>query len=469
MEPPDLRRLLSNVPLRTVLIVPFVLQILGAVGLVGYLSFRNGQQAVNELAGQLRSEMSARIEGELKGYLESPHGFNRINSATFAEGQFDMVEGRNAVQFLRQVQVSDFIYASYCGDQTGQYLGAYRYTPEDNQTTIALSVSNAGSDYNLDFHRIGTTGDKGSLLQRFRPYDPRQRPWYGSAVKAERPIWSEVYLDFATGLPTITASEPVYGQNNRLIGVCATDVVLLQELRQFLANLSIGDSGIAFVMDRSGALLSSSTDEPLTTGEGEAMTMLQAVDSSDRLIQATTSDLQQRFGSFEEIYSPQQIDFKLPRDGLDLMGGEHLFVEVLPFQDDRGLDWLIVIAVPESDFMSQIYANTRNTVLLSIVALAIATGVGIVTARWVIRPLLELNNAAKDIAKGELDRTVEIHRSDEVGELANSFNAMAGQLQESFQTLEAKNAELQHLDKLKDEFLANTSHELRTPLNGMIG
>ena len=469
MNPRSLRRRLSNVPLRTVLIVPFVLQILGAVGLVGYLSFRNGQQAVNELAGQLRGEMSARIQGELEGYLDSPHGFNRINGATFAEGQFDMAEGSNAAQFLRQIQVLDFTYATYCGDQSGQYLGAYRYTTDDNLTTIALSVSNAGSGYNLDFYSMGTTGDKGSLLKRFRPYDPRQRPWYGAALKAERPIWSEVYLDFATGLPTITASEPIYGKDDRLIGVCATDVVLLQELRQFLANLSIGNSGIAFVMDRSGALLSSSTDEPLTQGEGENMTMLQAIDSSDRLIRATTNELKQRFGRFEAIDQSAQMAFKLEGDGVSLTGGERLFVEVLPFQDVRGLDWLIVVAVPESEFMAQIDANTRNTIGLSVVALMIATGVGILTARWVIRPLLELNDAAKDIAKGGLDRTVEIQRSDEVGELADSFNAMAAQLQESFQTLEAKNAELQHLDTLKDEFLANTSHELRTPLNGMIG
>jgi len=46
---------------------------------------------------------------------------------------------------------------------------------------------------------------------------------------------------------------------------------------------------------------------------------------------------------------------------------------------------------------------------------------------------------------------------------------MASQLQTSFATLENQNQELQQLDKLKDEFLANTSHELRTPLNGMIG
>lgn len=53
--------LLAKIRLRTVLIVPFVTLTVLAVGLVGYFSFRNGQQAVNEVAYQLRAEITVHL------------------------------------------------------------------------------------------------------------------------------------------------------------------------------------------------------------------------------------------------------------------------------------------------------------------------------------------------------------------------------------------------------------------------
>ena len=60
-----IERILKNtaqkIPLRTTLVVPFVLQIAIAVGLVSYLSFRNSQQAIEDLVTQLSSKVTGQI------------------------------------------------------------------------------------------------------------------------------------------------------------------------------------------------------------------------------------------------------------------------------------------------------------------------------------------------------------------------------------------------------------------------
>jgi sigma-B regulation protein RsbU (phosphoserine phosphatase) len=431
---PFLTRLSRKASLRNVLIIPFILQLLAAVGLISYLTFLNSRESVSKLASQLRSEMSSRIEAELNIYLESPYQFNHLNAASLAQGQFDLQNSSNAVQFLRQVQLSPFIYASYCGDESGEYLGAYRHA-EDNFAPPGMWVSNAASGYILHSYSIDTNGNRQALVEIGNPYDPRQRPWYKAAIASRAATWGDVYSDFLSGLPTLTASEPVYDSNDRLIGVCAIDVKLPQDFRQFLANLSIGQTGKAFVMDRSGILVSSSTDEPITKKEGEEITLIQAIDSSEPLIRETAQYLTNQFGNLNELRQPQQLDFSLNQ--------ERQFVQVLPLQNDQGLDWLIVLVVPESDFMAQIHASARTTLWLCLLTLGVTTLSGILIARWVARPISQLGHASQIIAQGDLDHRVNVDGIEEIETLGQSFNKMADQLRDSFTALEQVNQTLE--------------------------
>lgn len=71
------------------------------------------------------------------------------------------------------------------------------------------------------------------------------------------------------------------------------------------------------------------------------------------------------------------------------------------------------------------------------------------------RPLKEIKDAARSIAGGEFGKRLSIVSSDEIGELANSFNQMA--------------VDLQNLEEMRRGFIANVSHELRTPMTSIRG
>jgi len=91
----------------------------------------------------------------------------------------------------------------------------------------------------------------------------------------------------------------------------------------------------------------------------------------------------------------------------------------------------IVVVVTEADFMERINANTRTTILLCLVALMVATLLGLVTSRWITKPIMRLSTASKalarhirtpEFARGDLFEKVEVKGVDELGVLASSFN-----------------------------------------------
>ncbi|MEG4802044.1 response regulator [Microcoleus sp. ARI1-B5] len=441
-------RIAGKFPLRTVLIVPFVLQIVGTVGLVGYLSYRNGQQAVEDLAYQLINQVNEGVEQNLQHYLDVPKHINQSFAAAIRTRVLDWKNFAGLESyFAQQLQIYPTVSGMAIATEQKEFLTVERSLASDS---LAIRVMDKSTDYAFHRYTADRQGKRIKLTKVRHDYDPHNdppdgRPWYRAAQEAGKAIWLPV-VNLSQGVDrpilTIVNFLPFNDAGGKFQGVLAAPLYL-PEFASFLDCLKVGRTGQVFVIDRQGLLIASSTGETpfkqnlnsnylknLNTREWRQV----ARNSTNPLTQASVNFLLTQVKNFNQIEHKKKFDFDFHRS-------RH-FLQVNPISDKYELDWLIVTVVPEADFMTQIHANTRTAILLCIAALIGSTGIGILTARWITKPILGLNTAAKDIAKGEWDKPVEINRADEVGELANSFNKMAAQLQQSFTELQSLNAAL---------------------------
>lgn len=451
-------QIVVKLPLRITLILPFIVQLFGVVGLIGYLSVRSSHRAANNLLTQLLNEQVARVEQNLEAYLRVPHQVNQINATAIVSGQLDL-ENISLLEnyFWQQLQIFDVLGFTGLGLENKVNLGAERLTKD----TLHLRVSTQQSNYIFETYSTNQFGERVQLLSSIE-FDPRTRPWYKAAVDSGQPTWSEIYPNTAGLTAYLGASKAFYNDQGKLQGVLLTNINLSQ-IGDFLGSLEIGKTGQIFIIERSGMLVATSTEEKpfRSINKAYGAERVQGIESDNYLTQATAKYLTTEFDLKTSINHQKNLQFKI--------NNQRQFINIKPFQDQYGLDWLIVIVIPEIDFLYSIYQQTKITIILCLLALVLATGIGILTSRWVVQPILKLKDAATALSEGEFNQKIELNRDDEVGELAKAFNSMAFQLQKSFNLLKIKNNQLENLNKLKDEFLANTSHELRTPLNGIIG
>jgi signal transduction histidine kinase len=423
-----------QLPLRWVLVLPFVTQLAVAVGLTGYVSLQNGQKAVNDLVSQRNQEVSDRVLQHLDTFTQTSRRVAQISLKEMEAGQIAPTDSRSVQSFLwRQATTYQIGFLLY-GNQQGQLLAAGNHFNDGTTSVIELNPQKYRTQH-LYIYRADAHGNPLQQGDQINDYQFQTEDWFAKTLKVGQPNWSSIYNWQAPPYPlAVAASVPVKDGQGRVVGSIAAES-RLSELSDFLRALPFSQAGRVFILERSGLLVANSDRSDPFTLNNNLPQRLKGQDSADPLIRATAQYLEAQFSSLQSLTSQHQATF--------VHQGERQFLQVVPWRDDWGLDWLVVVVVPESTFMAQIQANTRTTVLLCGAALAIAVLLGLYTSRWIAQPILQLSAASRAIAQGNFQSQPAHSSVREINQLGQSFQQMATQLESSFVALEQANSHLE--------------------------
>ncbi|MCU0546133.1 MAG: ATP-binding protein [Oscillatoriaceae cyanobacterium Prado104] len=236
----------------------------------------------------------------------------------------------------------------------------------------------------------------------------------------------------------------------------------------------------AFILDRSGHLIArEQVIEPEQSVSAGTQQIRSVSHQQQQIIQLSTKYLLKHFGNLAAINSSQNLNFTA--------SNSRYLLHIRPFENSKGLDWLIVAVVPVTDFTDKVQANTRNTTLLVLLALVLSIWLLLSISLRIEQRLRRLVSATEAIAGGDFDSTISGSGVAELEALAGAFARMNCQLKASRKRLEEYSGDLKRqvaqktkelefakivaesANRAKSTFLANMSHELRTPLNAIIG
>lgn len=132
------------------------------------------------------------------------------------------------------------------------------------------------------------------------------------------------------------------------------------------------------------------------------------------------------------------------------------------FMGEGGAIGVVRLSMPLTEIERGVDAVNKIFIMGGLLAIIITLIVGYFVSKNISRPIHKMKETALSIAGGDLTKRASVNTTDELGDLARALNQMADEL-------ELKVDNLEKLDRVRTDFVANVSHELKTPLTSIKG
>lgn len=142
------------------------------------------------------------------------------------------------------------------------------------------------------------------------------------------------------------------------------------------------------------------------------------------------------------------------QDNIVSVYGDRFYVGAT-YQEYEGNPYLVMVESALAPVKEAVSTIQKQLIILSVVLIGLATGIAFLLARSLTKPILKISDAAKQVAAGDLTVKVHVNSKDEIGKLSQNFNQMV--------------REINKVNTLQRELVANVSHDFRTPLTMIKG
>lgn len=232
--------------------------------------------------------------------------------------------------------------------------------------------------------------------------DVASKDWFRTAATGQRVVTSPVFTD---GRMVWIVAEPVVDAFGRTEGVLIADLNVSAVPTILLDSLAKGEE--VEIADSKGRVLYNSemgeiTDEAALIAAGSMKT----VDGTP----AVTRALRGGRGSLQFTHD----------DGRDEMAG---------YDNVEGLNWAVVVSQPADEVLAPVASQRRVAALLLLIGIVAIVAYSVLFARRTTRPIIDLADAAEEVAKGRLEVRVDHDRGAvELRRMGDAFNRMVERL-----------------------------------------
>ncbi len=376
-------------------------------GLVHALWWRTAQTNSRMLATTLNQQIVGAVKKEvasLIGNAQAAHGAIRT---IFVQNVIDTREAdKREFVFLAQLQAQPALSWIAFGWPDGSFFAAHKLG--DTELEMMEITAAKPAQRRVDRYKV-LTGDIEFQSRSFEPtdYAVTAQPWYRQAATATEPVWLEVGHHPAGSRPAVAYAGgiDVYGAR---VGVLAV-MIDLDRLSRFLASLSVGRTGAAFVLRPDGiaaAVPDPQADEVHGTMLRDPTLLAVARETHrDMLAKATPQD--KTITEARVVY--EGVAYAVTVTPLDFMG------------------WEVTTVIPEAEFFGEIdRTNQRLTLLLVALVLAAVVVSTLVARALLARPFARIAAELGHVQRFELE-AIRRHpsRLKELDDLSSVIASMA--------------------------------------------